>query len=197
MIKNSSKIVALGSIIAIFAFGVALHHNIIKLPIQRFSDPQDIVDFNKDNLLMGATHNVFVGKVIAQVGIKTRGAGPETQFAVSVVNNIKGSLAGTVKVDQFGGYENGVLYVMDSDSEGVPNSTETQGHGDQLLVPGETYLFAARYNAIENWYTIVSHPNARKVISNDKNLSISQLALLAQKDPRVLQLQQAYKNEVL
>ncbi len=192
--KNSSKIVALGSIVTIFAFGLALHNNVIKLPIERFNDPQDIVDFRDDKLLMGATHNVFVGKVLKQVGTKDRGAGPETQFSVDVVSNLKGNLTGTVTVNQFGGYKDGILYVMDSDIS-VPVST--QGRGDRLLEPGKTYLFASRYSDVENWYTIVSHPNARKLISSDKSLSMKQLQLLVHKDPRVAQLQEAYKNEVL
>jgi hypothetical protein len=195
MIKNSSKIIALGSIITLFAFGLALHNNILKLPIERLSDPQDIVDFSNDKLLMGASHNVFVGKVKTQVSTKDRGAGPETQFAVDVVHNIKGSLTGTVKINQFGGYQNGILYLMDSDI--FEPSDSSQGHGDKLLEPGKTYLFSTRYNPEENWYTLVSHSNSRKLMSSDKNLKISQLKSLSEKDPRVIQLQEAYKNEIL
>lgn len=188
MIKKSSKVVALTSVLSIFAFGMALHNNILKLPIQTVTDPVFVTDFSNDQMLMGATHNVFVGKVLAQVSTKERGIGPETQFSVEVISNIKGNLTGTVLVNQEGGYKNGILVL--AESSGIQ-------HGDPLLIPGKTYLFASRYSSEQNWYTLVSHSNARKVLSIDKSMNHEQLRLLAEKDPRVRQLQEAYKNEIL
>lgn len=189
MIKKSSKIVALASVLGVFAFGAALHNNIITLPIQVVSDPVFAADFSNDQMLMGASHNVFVGKVLAQVGTKERGIGPESQFSVEVISNIKGNLSGTVVVNQEGGYKNGILVLAESGSVG--------NQGDPLLVPGKTYLFASRYSAEQNWYTLISHANARKIMSSDKSITHEQLRLLAEKDSRVKQLQEAYKNEIL
>lgn len=199
MIKKSSKILALGSIVAIFGLGIAVHNNLITLPLRAIMHSSYIADFSNDKELMGATHNVFVGKVVKQISSKDLGVGPETQFSVEIVSNIKGNLSGTVLVDQFGGYKNGILYVNGSDpaQQGTGTQSASVTSGDKLLEPGKTYLFASRYNAEQNWYTLVSHPNARKLISSDKNLSISQLKLLAQKDTRVIQLQEAYKSEIL
>lgn len=195
MIKNSSKILALATCVSVFALGLAIHNNLIKLPIEKMMHSQYIADFGNDKILMGASHNVFVGKVIQQVGTKNRGSGPETQFAVEVISNIKGNLTGTVVVDQFGGYENGVLYLMDGDIV-QENSSGTSVRGDRLLEPGKTYLFASRYSAAENWYTLISHPNTRKLLSSDKKLGSMELKTLAEKDTRFLQLQEAYKNEI-
>jgi hypothetical protein len=77
---------------------------------------------------------VFVGKVIAQTGTTTD---PylRTQFSVEVLENIKGNLAGTVTVNQKGGYEHfeGKDYLILIE-------------GDKLLEPDESYLFVTRGN---------------------------------------------------
>jgi hypothetical protein len=144
-----------------------------------------VADFTDDRALMGASHNVFVGKVLEQIGTKERGIGPETQFKVQVIENIKGELDGEVVVDQEGGYKNGILYIF--------------GEGDgksYLLQPGSTYLFATRYNKNENWYTLISHPAGKKVISSDGSMGQKQLKMTAQSDNRVIELKEAYKDEI-
>jgi len=92
------------------------------------------VDVTDDRELVGAAHNVFVGKVIAQTGTTTD---PylRTQFSVEVLEVIKGNLSGTVTVNQKGGYE----YF-----EGKDYLILTKG--DKLLEPGESYLFVTRGN---------------------------------------------------
>lgn len=182
-----------GSLLAIIVLGIALRTNVIKLPITRQIHAQYVADFSNDKILVGASHNVFVGKVIKKIGEKNRGIGPETQFAVEIIYNIKGNLQGIAKINQEGGYENGILYLMYDGDSLLP---EANG-GDALLEEGATYLFTSRYSKVENWYTIISHPNARKLISQDKNLSNIQLLDLAKNDQRVKELQEAYKNEIL
>src|SRR3989442_859168 len=49
-------------------------------------------DFSDDRKLVGVSHYIFVGKVVGEV--KTEGW--YTQFAVQVVDNIKGNLRGTI-----------------------------------------------------------------------------------------------------
>jgi hypothetical protein len=64
-----------------------------------------VADFRDDKILMGASHNVFIARVTREVGTKGHEFGPETQFEVEVIENIKGDLSGTVIVNQQGGYE--------------------------------------------------------------------------------------------
>lgn len=194
--KIFAKNIIIGSVAIIAIFGMGLYTNIIKLPITRMISPQYIKDFSDNRVLMGASHNVFVGKVIKQTGSKRLGAAPETQFAVDVILNIKGDLQGTAVVNQFGGYKNGILYLVRGGDVIGPVDKEN-ADTDFLLNPGVTYLFTTRYNSEENWHTATSHPSGRKVISRDVNLDRAGLEMLAQNDEKVAILREAYKNEIL
>ena len=152
-----------------------------------------VADFSDDRVLMGASHNIFVGKVISQIGMQDLGAGLETQFEVSVIDNIKGDLHGTVTVDQQGGYKNGILYIADDDMTELAK----QGDNSYLLQPGNTYLFATRYNPTEDWYTLNPYPTARKLLSTDANAGDAQLKAMADNDSRVQTLKAAYPHEIL
>jgi hypothetical protein len=142
---------------------------------------------------VGASHNIFVAKVIGQVGTKELGIGPETQFNVEIIDNIKGELKGIVMVDQLGGYENRVLYVVGD----INNASFKNKKNSYFLQPGSTYLFATRYNSKQNWYTLNSYPTASKVLDTGANLSNSQLKSLAESDSRVKALKIAYPHEIL
>jgi hypothetical protein len=148
------------------------------------------VDYADGSILMGASHNVFVGKVIRQIGTRNRGLGVETQFAVHVVLNLKGDLQGNVTVNQEGGYQNGVLYVIADGTE----SQDIDGHR-YLIRPGFSYLFATRYSPTYDWYTLNPFPTASKVISTNSALDASELRNIASSDSRVMQLQNIYPNE--
>jgi hypothetical protein len=143
-------------------------------------------DFSKDNILLGVSHNVFIGKVLAQTGNKETQIGPRTQYTVEVVSNIKGDLKDIVTVDLFGGEQNGKLVTV----EGIHEE-------DYFLKEGTTYLFATRYDEQENWYTLIAHPNARKELSNDPTLGNAELETLADQDEKVKTFKAAYSNEVL
>ena len=114
----------------------------------------DSIDVTDDRVLVGAAHNVFIGKVIAQTGNKpntppveagdTPGFSPQTQFSVEVLENIKGNLKGTIIVSQYGGYV---------EKDGVNQLVLVEG--DKPLESGKTYLFATRFNDIDGWYTII------------------------------------------
>ncbi len=66
----------------------------------------DVADFSDDKILVGAAHNVFVGKVEKITGNeKLDEYTPQTQFDVKVLENIKGNLNGDVTVCQVGGYD--------------------------------------------------------------------------------------------
>lgn len=153
--------------------------------------PSYAADFSNDRFLMGASHNVFVGKVLRQTGTKERGIGPETQFEVEVVTLIKGDVEGIVMVNQQGGVKDDFLYIMEGGDAVIPRDDE-----NYFLQSGSTYLLATRYNDQEKWHTLISHPNARKLISRD-NLDTAELKVMAEADERVGALKTAYPNEIL
>jgi hypothetical protein len=182
-----------GSMIGLSGFGYFLHANSLKPPVNRVSQPSYAANFADDAILVGASHNVFVGKVLEQTGSKKLGRNPETQFSVEVVANIKGNLEGVVTVDQFGGYENGILYSVD----GGPSSLTYNKSEPYLLQAGSTYLLATRYNDKENWYTLNSFSTARKLLSQDTSLNKGQLKALAESDGRFQHLASVYPTEVV
>lgn len=145
--------------------------------------PSYAADYSDNLILMGASHNVFVGKVIKQIGTGNLAGSPTTQYAIEVTSNIKGSLVGVVIVTQLAGYRDGVFYLTDEDSK--------------LLQSNSTYLFATRYNSEDNTYTLNSHPNASKMISSDATLDVESLKSLADKDIKVKALEAAYPKEKL
>ncbi len=146
-------------------------------------------DPTNDQILIGASHNVFVGKILAQTGNKETEIGPRTQYKVQVIDNIKGELKGVVTVDMLGGY--------DKDGKLVIVEEEDLLQDSPLLQPGFTYLFASRYNQQENWYTIIAHPNARKVVSKDSSLSIQALQSYSETDEKVKKFESIYPFEIL
>lgn len=185
-------VVFLSLIIISFVSIQAYNHKISYSNLVRI-EPIYPVNLSDDKVLLGASHNVFVGKVIQQIGTKERGIGPETQFSVQVIDNIKGDLRDTVTVDQEGGYKDGVLYAMAEEGDTLKAGKQTP----YLLQAGATYLFATRYNKQEDWYTLNSFPTASKILdTGTTNLDSTQLKTLAENDSRVKELQEAYKNEV-
>jgi hypothetical protein len=136
---------------------------------------------------VGASRNVFTGKVVKQIGNKETEIGPRTQYSVVVIDSIKGELKGTVTVDMFGGYtpEGQLVVVEENDPQ------------DFFLQKGYVYVFATRYNEKEDWYTLIAHPNARKVFSEDANLSIVDARAIGESDEKVRRWKQSYVDEIL
>lgn len=154
------------------------------------SELQYPADFSDDKLLVGAAHNIFIGKVIKQINTKDLGIGPETQFEVEVVDNIKGNIEGKVVVNQLGGYKNGDLYITE-DALFTEDSEEPS-----LLQIGSTYLFSTRYNEQEEWHTLIAYPTANKLLSSSES-SLEQLKTPVTSDSRVQRLREIYPNEIL
>src|SRR2546425_7026942 len=129
------------------------------------SYPSDLSD---DKNLVGASHYIFVGKVAVEI----KSEGWYTQFAVQVVDNIKGNLQGTVNVGVTGGYRDGVFYVA---------------KGNAWLAPGSTYLLATRYRSIDGSYRLIrfDDPVSWKLLSEDSALTTAQLQTIAGNDARV------------
>lgn len=192
MTKKLIKNILISGALGVAIVGIGLYANVIKLPIEKEIHVQYAADFNDDKVLVGAAHNVFIGKVVKQIGEKKIGGVPETQFSVDVVSNIKGNLQGVVTVNQQGGYLNGVLYLVDGGDVARPDNEQL----DKLLQVGSTYLFATRYNESENWHTLIAHPNAKKLLSDTSELSDDQVSALIGQDGKVAALREAYKNEI-
>lgn len=176
-----------GLLILLLAMGVLIssnHNNsLIKNKSVAVEDAY-VVNYADDQILVGASHNIFIGKVIGKIGNISDDGIPETQFMVDVISNIKGDLDGQVIVDQQGGYSSdGTFYYIEG---GVP-----------LLQTGITYLVATRYNPAKNWNVLNSYPTASKIISTDSTISNDQLKALIDADPRVKALKIAYPNEIL
>ncbi len=163
-------------------------------PTARILHFEYAADFKNDQILVGASHNIFVAKVIRQVSNVSR-VMPKTQFLVEVIYNVKGNLHGAITVDQAGGYRDGVLYVSSRDAGDLlaPASSPNAGY---LLEPGMTYILATRYSERDDWYTINSFYTASSLISGNPGLSSSQLKALTESNPRVLSLLVAYPNEI-
>lgn len=183
-----------GVISVILVFGIGLHMNIIKLPYIVKMNTQYVADFRDNRVLVGSFDNVFAGRVIKQIGTKARRTTPETQFEVEVILNIKGDLPESVVVTQFGGYRNGILYIMSGETG---DSLHPGDNIKYLLQPGSTYLFATRGPSSTPYYTLGTHKASLTLISTDKTLSRLQLNELAKKEDRVKALQLAYPNEIL
>lgn len=145
--------------------------------------PLYAADYSNNQILMGASHNVFVGKIISQIGNGELMESPTTLFTVEVLSNIKGNMEGIVTVEQEGGYKDGVEYIVE---DGAP-----------FLDIGSTYLLATRYRAKDNSYTLNAHPNASKLLSDDPTLTGTKLKALIDKDEKVKTLEAAYPNEEL
>jgi hypothetical protein len=149
-----------------------------------------IADFSNDQYAVGFAHNVFVGKVVAQVGNKSSTPFPKTQFTTEVIYNIKGNLSGVVVVSQNAGYRDGVLRVM---GDVLRPGGEDGGY---LLESGVTYLFAALGPDKEGWYHLNSFPGLTKFLSTNADLSNEQLKSIATQDAQVKRWEAVYPNEI-
>ena len=147
-----------------------------------FAHPSYPADYRDNAILLGASHNVFIGKVLAIASTKDFVGNPATQFSVEVIKNIKGNLKDTVILNQEGGMKNGVMYHIEDST---------------LLQPGSTYILATRYEPEGDMYTLNPHPNAHKLLSSDASLSDAELKKLADTDEKTKTLEVAYPKEHL
>ena len=138
-------------------------------------------NLSKNEVLVGDSHNIFVGKVIKAAGTVSGKGGDKLsykQFEVKVLLNIKGDLNGLVLVD-IAGFGNRI----------VSYSTN--------LGVGATYLMATRYHQQYDSHTLIEESHGWKLLSGNNTLSDSELIDLAQKDARVNELRIAYPNEIV
>ncbi len=133
--------------------------------------------------LLGASHNVFIGKVLAQSGVTDSATGPRTQYSLQVLHNIKGNLAGTISIEQEGGTIGEMQYLIE---DAFPP-----------LTPDSTYLLATRYNVLNGAYTVLAHKSAVKLLSIEHGMNSDASMLQFMADTHVLELEFSYPNEVL
>jgi hypothetical protein len=118
-----------------------------------------------ERLLVGSADNVFVGRVV-EVKDNLSTSGPsedpplaQSQFAVEVLENIKGQLVGTVTINQGGGY---VEYHADRDypEDGVHKGERVRQliliDKDPLLEPGQQYMFVTAYDQKAGWHELAA-----------------------------------------
>ena len=91
-----------------------------------------VINVSDDRELVGFSSDVFIAKVVKQVGTSTEPT-LQTHFSVEVIETIKGNATGNLVVNQSGGYE--YMFVW---------KYLVLEKGDELLQPGETYLFVTR-----------------------------------------------------
>jgi len=169
---------------------VGLHSNVIRLPFPvQYSNTVSGVNFAADVELVGAAHNVFVGKVVRKLGNDVQDGIAFTSYEVAVMSNVKGKLQGTVTVFQQGGYKNGFLHVMRSD-----DSPKT---GIPLLEVGSTYLLASRHRMEKDWHYLLPTMRAEEIISSDPEFGSENDMSAIGGSPRIAALRAAYINEVV
>lgn len=179
---SKTKKVGVGlAAMVLLVLGVAIHLNLIVFPYVISTEVSYLPGLEDNRVLVGASHNVFVGKVLRKIGQTSGEAGPLTRFEIQIVTNVKGTLKGKVIVSQEGGYRNGILRLVENQS---------------LMNVGTTYVFTTRGNE-ESGYLATSYPRGWFVVSTDATQTIEQLQALAAIDQTVLALQDAYMNEIL
>ncbi|MEH6796692.1 MAG: hypothetical protein V7694_21415 [Rhodococcus sp. (in: high G+C Gram-positive bacteria)] len=102
-----------------------------------------VIDIHNLRQVAGFADAVFVGTVLEQTGFETeRSAIPETQFRVQVSDSLKGDVAEEVTVNQQGGTDpkTGEVLLLED---------------DPMIEVGKSYLFATRYNADFDFYTVI------------------------------------------
>lgn len=132
------------------------------------------LDPSSDPALLGASHNVFIARIVKSGDIVNYPLGPSQQYIVEVVDNIKGDLQGTVTVEQEGYMSNGMFQPVED--------------GGTPLESGSTYLLATRYNAPVNAYTLIASKYASPKLDESKSLDA---------DMNVKELKAAYVDEKL
>lgn len=161
------KLIYVTSSIVLVLVGLGIYTSVIKFPITSEMHASWAFDISNVGLLVKNSDNVFIGRVVEQVGNEPRRRSPFTQFSVEVLANIKGDLKGKIVVDQEGGYKYGVLHVLRDDAI-VPEDMAKSG--EYLLLPGHVYVFATLQNKEKTRHT-VSAPTRYTRISTDATLS--------------------------
>jgi hypothetical protein len=147
-----------------------------------FAIPTYVTDLSDDRKLVGLSHNVFFGQVESKSGSSLTKDLAETQFNVTVLETIKGSLSGDITVNQQGG------------TDGNGHKFRVEGDPD-LLQPGKTYLFVTRANTASDKQT--NAPGYGNIMLDVRD-DASHREILSSEDANQLRTRftEAYENEV-
>lgn len=178
------KLIFISGSLILVLFGAGIYTSIIKLPFTSTMHASWAFDVSNVGLLVKYSDNVFIGRVVKQVGNegKENRNTPYTQFSVEVLANIKGNLTGTVVVNQMGGYKYGVLHVLRDDAIVPEDKAEP---GEYLLQPGHVYMFATKYNKEKMYHQVSAFPYDQTRISTDPTLPNDVALAAAWEHPRV------------
>lgn len=139
------------------------------------AEPLYVFDVADERKLVGDADNVFLGRVAEEIGTfevpSARSPGapepqepeaptmPRTEFSVEILQNVKGSLSGTVTVSQSGGwveYAAQGRYLEDGVEPGDRVRELSLADGDPLLQPGDIYLFVTGHNERGGYHQITA-----------------------------------------
>lgn len=179
-----------GGVLLLGVLGIGLHANVLRVPgIVNQVGTVAIANFSDDAELVGAAHNVFVGKVIKKQDSFVEGRLAFTPYEVVVLSNIKGDLEGTVTVLQNGGYKDGFLQIL-HDSES-PDGRLPFPEVNQL------YLFSSRHNVEADVHYLLPTIHAMEKVSSNTEFGAQADIAAITKSVRIEELREAYKNEVV
>jgi hypothetical protein len=130
-------------------------------------------DYGNPRWFMGEYSNVFVGKVNQVVGEKTVVGIRVIEFSVRPLYNIKGRLTDSI----------------------ILTSANLSPH--PMLAPGKTFVIGARYDASDGTYSTGASIYSFVVVSDDEAASDAELIAVAKRNPRVIELQNAYPCEIV
>lgn len=191
-ISLTKKIIVAGMVLfVVVGIGLYLSAMSVKSPTSGASHASYVTDFSDDRKVLGFSHNTFVGKIVKLIEYTDVQGVPVTLFEAEVIQNIKGTLEGTVTILQEIGYV--------EDEEGN-KKLSVYTDSSKFMEVGETYLFATRYGELSDGrqiYAVLSHQNGSKLLSADSTLNITVLEALAKNDEKVKAWEEAYKNEIL
>lgn len=189
-LKN--KVVVIGLIVVAFAgFGLYITTSSSN-PMGSGMEMRYVADFSDERNVIGFAGNVFAGKITKILKHTKSDNLPVTLYEVEVIDNIKGTLKGSVAVMDIVGYS--------VDSEGEEKLTSINGI-DALMQPGETYLFATNYDEAMtkqegfDVFSLGGHPNFKKVLNVDGSLKANELKVATKQSQEVKVWEEAYSNE--
>ena len=107
-----------------------------------YAQVQCVTDFSDDRKLAGFADDIFFGRVDRRLG-QVDGPVPRTQFRVTVLETLKGSLSGPIVVSQEGGTDRLCIKFRMADDP-------------HLIESGKTYLlFTKRWDS-RGWHSVLS-----------------------------------------
>lgn len=119
-----------------------------------------MADFDNKQILAGTVDYIFTGEVVEKLGEVEGFSYPTTQFKVKVNEQLQGELPSKeLNINQYGGHIN-------EEVDGKTIKTLYLFEGDQLLVPGKEYIFAANKQQDGSILLIPSYGNT-EIETND------------------------------